>query len=179
MQGKVHVAIGVATVGLMCIKYPEGFNLAGAHILPIISLATAAAGSYAPDVDSAMTHAGQKHKVTSKVVSKVGGGHRGITHTLLFPAIIGVLMYMTASNLSSYPALATIVQSLLLGFEMGWIMHIVADLFNGKGCPLFWPLMKGKVHIMDLPSSGAVPWIFAVVFVAVMSFFTLNGFNSF
>ena len=175
MQGKVHVAIGVATVACLCVKYPAGVEMFGANILPEIALLTAAAGSYAPDVDNSRTHAGQKHKVTSKVVSKVGGGHRGITHTLLFPFIIGVLMFFASGYLKDFPSLATLVMSLLFGFMLGWCMHIFADLFNGKGCPLFWPLMKSKVHIMDLPSSGAGPWLFAAVIIGVMAVLTFGG----
>lgn len=176
MQGKVHVAIGVGTLACLCIKYPTGFDLNGINIMPAISLLTAAAGSYAPDIDNARTHAGQKHKVTSTVISKVGGGHRGITHTLLFPAIIFGIMFAVQSTLVDYNYLATLVQSLLFGFEFGWLMHIFADLFNGKGCPIFWPIVQAKLHILDLPSSGAVPWIFAVVVVAICAFIVIGGF---
>ena len=175
MQGKVHVAIGVATVACMCVKYTKGFDIMGVNVLPEIAIFTAAAGSYAPDVDSSRTHSGQKHKVTSKVVSKVGGGHRGITHTLLFPVLLGLLMYFTQSYLVQYQYVATLTLSLLFGFEVGWVMHIFADLFNGKGCPIFWPIMRGKVHILDLPSDGIGAWCFAVVFVGLMSIATFGG----
>lgn len=175
MNGKVHVAIGVASVVCLCVKYPTGFEMFGVNVLPEIALLTAAAGSYAPDIDSSRTHAGQKHKVASKVVSKVGGGHRGITHTLLFPTIVGALMYFVQGYLAEYDTLATICLSILFGFEMGWCMHIFADLFNGKGCPIFWPLMRSKVHILDLPSSGFVPWIFAAVLIGLMAVVTFGG----
>lgn len=175
MQGKVHVAIGTATVACLLVKYPMGFDLNGVTIIPAISLVTAAAGSYAPDIDSTRTHAGMKHKVTSKVVNKVGGGHRGITHTLLVPAITLVLMYLANSYLVSWPYIASIVNSLIFGFAIGYIMHLFADMFNGKGIPLFWPLMKGKVHIMDLPSSGFVPWLFALILVGIMAVLTFGG----
>ena len=175
MQGKVHVAIGVGALACICFKYPTGFDLNGINIVPGIALLTAAAGSYAPDIDSSHTHAGQKHKVASKVVSKVGGGHRGITHTLLFPAIIFAVMFAVQQTLVDYDYLAMLVQSLLFGFEFGWLMHIFADLFNGKGCPIFWPIVKSKLHVMDLPSSGIVPWVFAIVLVAVLGFLMLGG----
>lgn len=165
MQGKVHVAIGVGCLACVCLKYPTGFEMAGAQIIPEISLITAAFGSYLPDIDQSRTHMGQKHKVTSKVVNKVGGGHRGITHTLLFPALLLALSIFCTSYFADYYALQMITCSLIYGVTFGYIMHIFADLFNGKGCPLFWPIMRGKIHIMDLPSSGTVPWIFAVVLI--------------
>jgi len=175
MQGKVHVAIGVAAMGCLCVKYPQGVNILDTTIIPAVSLLTAAAGSYAPDVDSSRTHSGMKHKVTSKVVSKVGGGHRGITHTLLVPAILIAFMLFIKSYLVGYDSIATLLMSLIFGFTAGWVLHIFADLFNGKGVPLFWPLMRSKVHILDLPSSGIGGWLFAIVVIGLMVFVTFGG----
>lgn len=176
MQGKVHVVIGVTTVACLCVKYPTGIELFGMNILPEIALVTAAAGSYAPDIDMGRTHAGQKHKVASKLISKFGGGHRGITHTLVVPLILGIIMFMMNQWLAPYPYICMIVQSLLFGFEAGWVMHIFADLFNGKGVPLLFPLSTSKIHVMDLPSSGFGGWMFAVIFVGIMAVITFGGF---
>ena len=174
MNGKVHVAIGTATAIGLCVACPEGVDFCGMHMLPEIMIVSVAAGSYAPDIDNPRTHAGMKHKTASKIINKAGGGHRGITHTLLFPVIIGILCLFLNNYLASYAALQTVTLSILGGFELGWIMHIFADLFNGKGCPLFWPIVKSKVHIMDLPSTGAVPWWFAIVF-AIAMFLVIGG----
>lgn len=175
MQGKVHVAIGTATVFCLCVKYPSGLDIAGMHVLPFISLFTAAAGSYAPDIDMGTTHAGRKHKLTSTVVSKVGGGHRGITHTLLVPVILFALLFSVSKYLEPFPYVTMLLASPLFGFEVGWVMHIFADLFNGKGCPLLWPISRSKISIMDLPSSGFVPWLFTAVLVGVMGAATFGG----
>lgn len=175
MQGKVHVAIGTATAAFLCVKYPNGFDFNGLHIIPYISLLAASAGSYAPDIDMQTTHSGKKHKTVSKVVNKVGGGHRGITHTLLFPTILYALMIFTNNYLQEYQGLASLVVSLIFGFGFGWIMHIFADLFNGKGCPIFWPIMRSKVHIMDLPSSGIGAWIFAIVYISILVLIISGG----
>lgn len=175
MQGKVHVAIGVASTVCLCAKYPTGFEFANTMIIPLIALATATAGSYAPDIDMGRTHSGMKHKTASKVISKVGGGHRGITHTLLVPAIVAALMFLVSNYLTRLPYIASVLNSLLFGFQWGYIMHLFADLFNGKGIPLFWPIMRGKVHIADLPSSGFGGWAFAVVMIFIMGAFTFGG----
>lgn len=175
MQGKVHVAIGTATVVCLCLKYPAGLDIAGMHVLPVVSLFTAAAGSYAPDIDMGTTHAGKKHAVASAVVSKVGGGHRGITHTLLAPVLLFLGLCFVRGFLVDYKYITTVLASLLFGFEVGWIMHIFADLFNGKGCPLLWPISRSKISVMDLPSSGFVPWIFTAVLVGLMGVATYGG----
>ena len=163
MNGKVHATIGVATLGCLALKQPNDLFILGMQITPVIALATAAAGSYAPDIDLGRSHAGMKHKITSKVVSKVGGGHRGITHTLLVPAIVLAFMLFINTYLASAKYLLMLLNSLCFGWEWGYLMHIAADMFNGKGVPLFWPLLKTKVHIADLPSTGFVPWIFTFI----------------
>lgn len=174
MQGKVHVAIGVATVGCLFLKYPSGFDFMGFTVYPGIAMLSAAAGSYAPDIDLGRSHSGMKHKVASKVISKVGGGHRGITHTLLVPVIVAAIMYFTGTQLISYPYMSILINSLLLGFEVGYVMHIAADMFNGKGVPLLWPLSKSKISLMDLPSKGFVPWVFTFIIVAGMVMLTFG-----
>lgn len=176
MNGKVHAFIGVGTVACITLANPRGFTMFGSTIIPVISLATAAAGSFMPDIDNPRTHAGMQHKVASKVISKVGGGHRGLTHSLIFPALILALMFYISTFAVNYRYIASLLMSLLFGYVTGWIMHIFADLFNGKGCPILMPLSKSKIHILDLPSTGAVPWIFAVALVALMALITFGGF---
>ena len=124
MTGKIHVTVGTVSLAFLAAKYPTGFVAFGTTVYPMIGLISAAAGSYAPDIDMQRTHAGQKHKTISKVVNNVGGGHRGVTHTLLVPAIVGVLIYFTSSYLSSIPLLASFLMSILFGFEFGYVMHL-------------------------------------------------------
>lgn len=175
MQGKVHVAIGMATTAALCVAYPKGVTFGGIYLLPEIMLLSATAGSYFPDIDNTRTHAGQQHKTASKVINKVGGGHRGITHSFIFPALIAVAAMFIDQYLKQYFYLNTLVLSIMAGFDLGWIMHIIADLFNGKGCPILMPLSKSKISVMDLPSDGMVPWIFAVVFSALIIFVEVKG----
>lgn len=169
MQGKVHVLIGAGALALLCVKYPTGFEFAGARVVPAVGMVTAAFGSYLPDIDQHRSHMGQKHKVASKVVSKVGGGHRGFTHTLVIPAILAALIWYIGNNLTQ-PLLSSALMSLLFGAEFGYTMHIFADMFNGKGCPILWPLVKGKIPLMDLPSNGVVPYIFAILLLGLFGF---------
>lgn len=175
MTGKIHVVIGTGTLALLSIKtLGSTMNFFGTDIYPVVGMITAAAGSYAPDIDMQRTHAGRKHRVTSKVVSKVGGGHRGITHTLLVPACLVTLMYVIGAYTDG--AIASALMSLVFGYAFGYIMHLFADMFNGKGIPLFWPVMRGRVHIADVDSDGWQAWAFCIVFLIVAGFiiFKLN-----
>ena len=175
MTGKIHVVVGATTLAALCVKFPQGFEFFDVNIIPQLGLFTAAAGSYAPDIDLGRSHSGMKHKTTSKIVSKVGGGHRGITHTLLVPVVLVLFMSFINEYLLTVPYLASFLQSLVFGFWFGWVMHIFADLFNGKGVPLFWPLMQGKVHIMDVESKGWQAWAWCLIYICVMIFVIFKG----
>lgn len=174
MQGKVHVFVGTSTLVLLTAKCPGGFDMNGIHIIPAIGILTAAAGSLAPDIDLARSSAGMKHKVVSKVASKVGGGHRGFFHTLAIP-LISIILLSYIPTVLPYGVLSTLLGSLVFGWTFGYVMHLFADMFNGKGIPLFWPLMKGKVHILDIPSSGFGAWAFSVICVAFAYFLVFKG----
>lgn len=176
MQGKVHVAIGAGCLAVLCCKYPMGFTLADTvFIIPEIGMLTAAIGSKLPDIDLRRSSMGMKHKTMSKVVSKVGGGHRGITHTLLFPVLLLLLTWFSVDYLRDYYWLHTITSSLLFGLTFGYIMHIIADLFNGKGCPILWPISKSKVSVADFPSKGWTPWLFTFVFIGLFAVLVFGG----
>lgn len=170
MQGKVHVAIGTVTAVGLIVAFPKGFEVLNVNMIPLISLATIEAGSYLPDIDMGTTHSGRQHPLVSKAISKLGGGHRGVTHTLVVPIILIILVRAIGLYLGDLHYLASLLGSLIFGFFVGWVSHIFADLFNGKGCPLLWPIMQGKVHIMDLPSDGFVPWVFTGVYTLCEAF---------
>lgn len=174
MNGKVHVAIGVASLASFCAMYPKGFTFNDTLILPEIGLVSAAFGSYLPDIDNPRTHMGAKHKTVAKVLNKTTG-HRGWTHSLIVPAILAIVIWMIPNYIHSVPMLATVLMSILFGVEYGYLLHIFADLFNGKGCPLFMPISKSHISLMDLPSTGVVPWIFAIVLSGVQAAFVLHS----
>lgn len=114
----------------------SGFQLDGHTYLPAIGLLTVVTGSYMPDIDIHRSKLGQQHKFISKHLT-----HRGITHTLLIPIILFVVMLMVAA------AKIPVLPDLILGFNVGWVVHIIADLCNRKGVPLFWPFYRKRVHI--------------------------------
>lgn len=83
--------------------------------------------------------------------------HRGITHT-------GIICLIWAAVAHGCPKA---VQPALIGFALGWFYHVVADMFNGKGVPLFWPLMKGKIHVAKIRSSSTLDTVFMIVWAAI------------
>lgn len=136
MTGKTHALCGTVTMLAITAVNLSGFQLDGHTYLPAIGLLSVAAGSYMPDIDIHRSRLGQQHKFISKHLT-----HRGITHTLLFPLVLTVVMLMTAA------AKIPVLPDLIFGYTVGWVAHIAADLCNRKGVPLFWPFYKKRVHI--------------------------------
>lgn len=176
MNKKVHTIAGVVPFVLLSINEPTGFEFMGATILPVVACLTSAVASPLPDLDLKPMHysqgkksvAKQVAKVKTKVVNKVTGGHRGITHTLLFPVLFLLILGVARSTLSEFQHLYNIVASLLFGVLSGWSLHIFADMFNGKGCPLLWPFIRKKIPGVDLPSEGIVPYIWLVAYTGFL-----------
>ena len=70
--------------------------------------------------------------------------HRGLTHTLLFPVLLTLLMMgLKAQGMA-------VVPELLLGFNVGWVTHIITDAFNHKGVPILWPIVRKKLHVASV-----------------------------
>ena len=149
----------------LTLKYPTELVLHGQTYVPAIGLVTAVAGALLPDADMKTTTAGRKLGPIGTLTSKLFT-HRGLTHTFLFP----ILIYVWMSTIH-----VPVVPSLMLGLVVGWVSHIIADTFNGKGVPLLWPIIRHRMHLLDIPL-GTIPegifsvlWIVACVFLGVWS----------
>ncbi len=170
--GKTHATVGVATTVALVILNPQGFDLWGAPVLPTISLVTAAVGSYLPDIDIHQSAMGQRHKFISKRLK-----HRGFTHTLVIPSFFLVFMQAIVYFMIIV-SIATLLNSLLFGLLLGWVLHIFADLFNRKGVPLLYPFTKKHFHIMSIKTGhiGEYLWLAAYLCVLIAITVTNGGF---
>lgn len=150
MTGKTHMICGVSTYVYLMATIPV-VTSAGL-VASVAGLAGSAMGSYLPDIDLASSKAGQKAPWISKLTS-----HRGITHTLLFPAIIAALAWYT------YTIPIPILPTFLFGLIVGWVAHIVADLFNSVGVPILWPIVRQKIHIASLKTDNNTHQVLFIV----------------
>lgn len=154
MNGSTHVLLGTATLLALTVKFSGGMSIIGIPIeMPALGLLTVSVGSYMPDIDLATSKMGSKHKFISKVLT-----HRGpLTHSLLVPAILAELMFLS----SAIPLLSSVI----FGFFLGWVCHLLADLCNGKGIPLLWPIYRKRIHIMDIPLTGILNKLYVLVWL--------------
>lgn len=169
MTGKTHVICSTAAVTAFALGRKEGFDLSVVHIFPLISVVPAAIGALLPDIDIPQSRLGSKFRFLSKHLK-----HRGITHALLIPTalylgmfsvqaatvgmalailvglligmvygwkrggIVGIVLMLLAWMLPD------VGSSILFGLASGWTLHIVQDMFNTKGLPLFWPFSQHR-----------------------------------
>lgn len=69
--------------------------------------------------------------------------HRGLMHTLLVPIAIFMVGYSTAAPLIRYTS---------FGIFVGYLSHLVADMFTVAGCPILFPLVRSNIRIMRYES---------------------------
>ena len=160
MTGKAHVAIGTALTATLAYKTNLAPALLGGEVYLAIAVLAATPGSYLPDIDHQQSHYGRKVQVVSKHMK-----HRGITHTLLIPALVAIAHLFLLQPPIPLGVASKVVRSITFGLEVGYLAHLVADMFNGAGIPLLWPISKSKIHIMDLDSSGWQCMLFTILCV--------------
>ena len=184
MNRPVHIATGISLYAIVAVAQKENINIGGVEIYSTVGVLGTLIGSIAPDWDLKSMHftRGKKGiargvaKLKTKAVNSVTGGHRGITHTLLIPAIVTYVEYLLIPLTLSIPILFNIGYSVLFGAIVGYLLHLYADLYNGKGVPILWPIIKKKISIADLPSEGIVPWIWLILHVvALIGFYVMKG----
>lgn len=152
MTGKTHVACGVTLMIAVTVQYTSGLDVSGIHIDPAVGLSTVAIGSYLADIDIQRSKMGQKYKLISRMLT-----HRGITHTLLFPA----LLYVAIITLATMP----VIPSLLFGLLVGWVSHLMADICNKKGIPILWPITSKKLHIATFKTGTWQEGVFLLIWI--------------
>ncbi|BBA85227.1 membrane protein [endosymbiont of Sipalinus gigas] len=93
-----------------------------------------------PDIDHPNSFIGSKIKFISKLINKKIG-HRKFTHSLL---ILIILNYYFKKIVNLYFT----SNSLYYGMIIGYITHIILDLFTPMGVEILWPLnFKFKISI--------------------------------
>lgn len=136
MTGKTHMICGTCTMLAITATHFSGLIIHDCTYLPAVGLLSVASGSYMPDIDIPRSKMGRKVRWLAQFLK-----HRGITHTFLIPSILAALMLSTAAG--AIP----VMPELILGFNIGWIAHILADMCNYKGVPVFWPVCRQHIHV--------------------------------
>lgn len=134
----------------------KGLDIGPYTVMPWVSVLAAPTGSYMPDIDLHRSKMGNKHKIISKLLT-----HRGFTHTLVIPILLVLLQYFLMDHH------ILLLPDLVFGFNVGWVVHIIADMFNRKGVPILWPFTKRHFHVANILTSTGQEYVFIVFWIVI------------
>jgi len=80
--------------------------------------------------------------------------HRGMIHSLMFGVILSFIFFLI------YPAAG-------IGFFLGYLLHLILDMFTREGICLFWPLWNKKISLFPIKAGSLVE---EIIFVLVLLF---------
>ena len=147
MNGKTHTVIAEATMVGITVTCTT-LKIRGMTIYPGIGILPASIAAVLADIDLQSSSLGRKYPLISNLCT-----HRGFTHT----GVVGCTIYalFLATSGAKIGVCTSIAQSLLFGFAVAYISHIIADLMNGKGVPLLWPIISNKIHLMRIVTKSS------------------------
>ena len=139
MLGRTHVAFAlcVASVGVMGYEH---ITAPMSHKDLILFFGGVAIGALLPDIDEPQSRIGKATPMVSHAFKSLFG-HRGATHTLLFPLAVGAALYFLFLALSWNLAA-------LLGLVLGCYLHIAGDMLTKSGCPIYLPFNKKNIGLL-------------------------------
>jgi inner membrane protein len=166
MNYHTHTLFGI-TIAAAAVKIATIFSLTKLSFLPqgaIVNLGlidfyiAAVLGALLPDIDHANSRAGRKLWFISKPLKLFGVKHRGITHSLLGLILISLL----GKHLVN---LGWINLNIWSGLIVGYISHLLSDMLNAQGIPLFYPNDKRfKFHLNITTNSWQEHLLFFLIF---------------
>ena len=176
MRANTHivggVALATATTAFTGLyqphSIPEAVALGTFFIIPAII------GSLAPDIDHGNSKASNVN-IFTKILSvflRIVCGHRGVIHSPLFMCILGVLLYGLLVWLGVGNAL-----EIAEGFTIGYFSHLLIDMTNASGIPLFFPFswesagVPKKYNLLGLREGGIAEFIMWTVLVGLSGMF--------
>ncbi|MFC3040710.1 metal-dependent hydrolase [Virgibacillus xinjiangensis] len=91
-------------------------------------------GSLLPDIDEPQSFIGRRSFGVASVIKRTYG-HRGITHSLFAWLIFSIVSCLIAPNFFG------------IGLSLGYLFHIIGDLFSVSGVPLYKPFTDERVKM--------------------------------
>ena len=150
MEATTHI-LGGAAAGMLCtiVLGTTGVQAAALATVSVI-------GGLFPDVDLCSSKAGSKAKPLSATINHLFG-HRTLFHS----PILYVSLYLLWTHF--FPD----TREWAIAFIMGVASHILLDMLNKRGIPLFSPARK-TYHLASIKTGSVEEVIFRVAFGFVL-----------
>ena len=139
MISRTHDLAAITALGAVAVFSPlPSLNLATV----LVAVVANQIGGIAPDIDQPTAPFWRNLPiggVIGRIVDKMLGGHRFITHSLIGLALFGFLTHLLLQTLQPImPSINTWV--VWLAFMIGMVSHLVMDSFTKEGVPWLLPI---------------------------------------
>ena len=143
MRGITHLVAGVVAGAATTIL----INTDSTGISCGVFIATTV-GSIFPDIDNTKSMIGKRVKPISFLLNKAFG-HRGFVHSpcnlICIASIVGVLLSIFGQT-SYLP--------ILLGFAIGFMLHLLLDAITKGGVPFLYPFSRKRFNFTTIKTGG-------------------------
>jgi inner membrane protein len=140
MIGRTHDLAAITALGVVLIALP-GLQPLNLSTLLVAILANQI-GGITPDIDQPTAPFWRNLPIGGifgKVIGRLLGGHRFITHSILGLLLFGWLSWLLLTSLS--PVMTSIdIWVVWIAFMIGMLSHLVMDSFTKEGVPWLLPI---------------------------------------
>ena len=147
MNGIAHLMVGAA-VGVAITPLPEWHALTiqrpEAALAPAAIVLASIVGALLPDIDHRNSTISRKPIMGAVgAILRLGVSHRGITHSLLALALVGIVGTLAHEQVG-------------VALALGYASHLALDMLTPSGVPLYAPLSWRMVKIAHKAILGAI-----------------------
>lgn len=182
MMGKTHTVFSGGVCGLLWVIATHPSSPVDAGVM----VATTSIGGLLPDIDHPQATISRKNILfgaLSRVISTFPWGkHRRVVHTVPFCALFGVVGFLLTRLFGQLALLGTekipisitegnvthVAILVGMGFFIGAIGHLLADMCNKEGVMLFWPISKNRISVLPITTSSPLEMLFLVATTLVV-----------
>lgn len=139
MTARTHDLAAITALAVVILQQPARFVSVSTAILVVVANQL---GGIAPDIDQPTAPLWRNlpaGKYLGKIIDKMLGGHRFLTHSLIGVGLLGLLFHMLLVLLT--PIMPSVDTGYVWwGFMIGVLSHLVLDTFTKEGVPWLLPI---------------------------------------
>lgn len=174
MTVKTHITSSLS-LGLL-LPVLIKFHYVDIDLMLYLYIAGVVFGAIFPDIDEPHSYIGRRLYFVSEFLS-LFIHHRGITHTLLIVGIYALIGYILYASFG----FGDFTKSIVIGFLIGNIGHILGDMMTKSGVSLFYPFSEKSYGLMPKPmrfyTGGVTEYLFVLPFFVFLVFFEMYYFD--
>lgn len=139
MKARTHDLAAVTALGVVVMAQPENNLTLGTAVAALLANQL---GGIAPDIDQPVAPLWRNLPIGGffgKIIGKMMGGHRFITHSILGLMLFGALARLFLVFI--HPIIPTIdIELVWWAFMIGMTSHLIMDTFTKEGVPWLLPI---------------------------------------